>query len=97
MAFERFDTTGAKMLDYSDFVKVPEVAGFGMEGDSLTVTVPLGEIRHSADSLSPRDTRDKMAADMVRNGASPEWAQQKASEAARSWDRGVRGGTIKTR
>ncbi len=39
-----------------------------------------------------RDTMDKLTKRLVDHGASPEWAQRKAREAAREWDRNKEAG-----
>lgn len=42
-----------------------------------------------------RGTMDVIRGRLLAEGASPEWAEQKARKAARSWDAGVRSGQIK--
>ena len=61
-----------------------------------TVTYDVGELAERK-GISPRDARDKMVRDMMDNGASREWAETRTNRALRTWDRGARGGSIKTR
>ena len=58
--------------------------------------VDVGELE-PLKGISPRETRDKMVATMRQNGATREWAEQRTGAALKSWDRGVRGGSIKTK
>jgi len=59
-------------------------------------TYSVGEMK-PIEGISARDARDKMVQTMVQNGASKEWAESRTDTALRSWDRGVRGGSIKNR
>jgi len=58
-------------------------------------SVDVGEL-DPLEGLSPRETRDQMIATMRQHGASREWAAKRTDTALRSWDRDVRGGSIKT-
>lgn len=59
-------------------------------------SVDVGELE-PLKGISPRETRDKMIATMRQHGATREWAEQRTGAALKSWDRGVRGGSIKTK
>lgn len=53
-----------------------------------------GEL-NPVEGRSVRDTRDILHRDMLRDGASAEWAAERSARAVRNWDRGVRTGSIR--
>jgi len=68
--------------DPTRYVAMPD------EGNRSPAVITEGE-------FDCRHTIDKVRADHIAHGASPEWADKTARKAAHSWDRGVRTGSIK--